>query len=422
MNGKMKKLLILGGFAQITDVIQDAVDAGYHVIVTDNIPDSPGKKIAHESHMISITDVEGLIRLCRERQVDGVMNYCIHSGQKSYQKVCEALDIPCYGTSEQFEILTEKSKFKSVCVANNLDVVDSYPPVFEDLMLLPESDFPIVIKPADGRASKGVSVCNAHSELEEAIRNASRNSANGCFIAEKFMNAPEVAVKYFVVDGEISLTSMSDIYTLYQEGLRVYIWTQTFPSRHYDLFLREGDAKVREFIRRLGVRNGPLSFSGFVDGERFRFVDPSFRMGGAQDWLIVEEITGVNISKLMTQFAVTGSMGDPSTIASIDGRFSQKAASMLYFLVGLGTVGKVVGVDEARNVQAVIGCHQTHREGDVVKHFGTSEHVLLRFLLVAENVQELIEAILEVQSCIAVFDDRGRNMLLQKFDPALLVP
>jgi len=60
---KKNKLLILGGLAQMCDIIQDAIDAGHHVIVADNLIESPGKKIASEHHLISITDTEGLINL-----------------------------------------------------------------------------------------------------------------------------------------------------------------------------------------------------------------------------------------------------------------------------------------------------------------------------------------------------------------------
>ena len=45
---------------------------GIYTIVTDYLENSPAKKIADESWMVSITDVDEIVRLCREKGVDGV--------------------------------------------------------------------------------------------------------------------------------------------------------------------------------------------------------------------------------------------------------------------------------------------------------------------------------------------------------------
>lgn len=412
-----KRILILGGFPQICDIIQDAINEGYYVIVTDNVIDSPGKLIAHEHHMVSINDVEGLIGLCKSRQVNAVMNYCIHSGQKAYQSVCERMGFPCYGSAEQFEILSDKYLFKQACLDHNVDTVEDYKADSEFLRSLPACAFPIVIKPSDGRASKGVSICHSRNDLGEAIKHAKLNSANEEYIAERFMSGPEIAVKYFVVDSHIYLTSMSDIHTLFVDNKRIYIMSQTFPSKSFTLFLDQADDKLREFIKALGITNGPLSFSGFVDGSKFRFIDPSFRMGGAQDWLIVENITGVNISKALTCFAVSGSMGLLKNFSNLDKRIGEKASAMLYFLVRPGIISEIKGLKEAAATPGVICYHQCHSLGHEVKLLGTSDHVALRFLLVADGSSELKQSMLSVQDKIAILDLQGENMLFPNFDP-----
>jgi formate-dependent phosphoribosylglycinamide formyltransferase (GAR transformylase) len=81
-----KVLLVLGGLAQVCDIVEDAKKKGVYVIVADYLESSPAKKMADESHMISITDVEGIVQLCKERHVDGVMNYCIDPGKNRIKK------------------------------------------------------------------------------------------------------------------------------------------------------------------------------------------------------------------------------------------------------------------------------------------------------------------------------------------------
>ncbi len=414
-------LLVMGGLPQVCDIVEDAKRKGLYVIVTDNISTSPAKEIADESSMVSITDVDGIVELCKSRNVDGIMNYCIDPGQKPYQEICEKLSLPCYGTKKQFEILTNKDLFKEYCIMQGVDVVQSYNLSSEctsdDLI---DTEFPVVVKPADGRASKGITVCQRKEDVSAAIHTAMSFSKRGKVVCERYMIRPEVAVKYFVCNGNTFLTSMSDIHTCYSEGKRAYISTQTFPSKYYRLYKETTDTKVRNMISNLDIQNGPLSFSGFVDEGKFCFIDPSFRMGGAQDWRIVAAISGVNISELLTNFALTGEMGDCSEVSKVNNKFAEKSSAMLYFLVRDGKIGKIIGLNKAIKLKSIVGYHVCHREGDTVSHKGTSDHVLMRILLVCQNNMLLKEDITYIQSVISITDNCGKEMLLPNFDVKII--
>lgn len=416
-----KKLLVLGGIAQVCDIVEDAQNKGISVTVTDYLTDSPAKRIADENAMISITDVDAIVDYAIEHKVDGVINYCIDPGQKPYQAVCERLNLPCYGTKEQFSILTNKDLFKDYCIKNGVDVVESY--IVDDNFLTSEIkniEYPVIIKPADGRASKGITLCYTKSEVLEAVDYALIFSDRKKILCERYMLKPEVAVKYFVCDGHIYLTSMSDIYTSFSNGKRDYIWTQIFPSKFYSVFKEYTDKRLRQLIRKLGIKNGPLSFSGFVDGEKFRFIDPSFRMGGAQDWRIVNHITGINISEMMTNYALTGKMIDNPIINDFDGEFSKKSSAMLYFLAKEGKIHRIDGLDKAILHEDVIGYHICHEEGSTIKDKYTADQVVMRILIVSDDVVQLKKAIKYIQSIIEVTDELGNSLLLPNFDVNLI--
>ena len=276
-----KRLLIMGGLAQQCDIIEDAKKKGYYVIVVDYLEESPGKKLAHESHLISITDIDAIVELCRERKVDGVMNYCIDPGQKPYQQICERLDLPCYGTKEQFDIMSNKDLFYEACIQHGVDVIPRYE-ISEHYGAkeLEAIEFPVVVKPVDGRASKGLTICRSKESLNDAIELALSYSKRGKIIFEKHMQKPELCAKYFVCDGEVFLTAVSDTHTCYVDGKRAYIIGKSYPSKYYKEFEETTDPKVRNMIRNLGIQNGPLSFTGFYDAGTFRFFDPSFSDGG----------------------------------------------------------------------------------------------------------------------------------------------
>ena len=327
MTLKGKKLLVMGGVSQHKEIVEYAMRMGLYVIVVDYLKDSPCKKIADENHLISITDIDAIVKLCREKKVDGVMNGCIDPGQKPYQIICEQLGLPCYGTKEQFNIMTNKDFFYETCIKYGLDVIPRYD--------INNVEFPLVVKPVDGRASKGISVCRQEDQLEPAIKKALSYSTRQKIIFEKYMKRNELCAKYFVSNGDIFLSSLSDTYSYFKNGEKVYMNGKFFPSKYIDLY-KETDHKVRNMIKHLGIKNGPLSFTAFFDEGKFRFFDPSFRLGGGQQWRIEAAATGIDQSYCMTNFAITGVMGDSKEISKIESGFDNQYAASVYFLLDLG--------------------------------------------------------------------------------------
>lgn len=420
----MKRLLVLGGISVLNDVVAHAREMGYYVIVTDYLENSPAKKYADEAWMLSIDDVDGIVKKCRELHVDGVMNYCIDPGQKPYQQICEKLNLPCVAGFEQFNIMTNKDIFKKTCRQYSVGVIPEY---FLGIKDSGEYDvyevrFPVVIKPVDSRASKGFRVCYDQTELAEGIRYALSFSKRKKVLAEKYMRGcPEICAKYVICDGSIFLTSMADVYDcVAPDGTRVYLGTQTYPSKYYDEYIATTDEKVRGMLKGIGVRNGAVSFTGFYDNGTFRFFDPSLRMGGAQDWVIAKEASGVDISELLTNFAMTGSMGDVQDIRKIDRAIAKKHSALLYFDVRPGIIARYEGIEEAKKVKGVVGFHICHSIGDEVKSYGTAENVAIRFVLSCDTSEELINSIDEIQKIVKIKDSNGIDMIVSPFDAKVL--
>ena len=114
----MKKILILGGTAQQIKLVEAAKKMGVYTIVTDYLVDSPAKKVADEAWMLNIKDVDQIVERCKQEQVNGVICGYIDPCQRPYQQICDALDLPCYGTKDQFFYMTDKHAFKKMCMEN----------------------------------------------------------------------------------------------------------------------------------------------------------------------------------------------------------------------------------------------------------------------------------------------------------------
>ena len=121
-----KRLLILGGASVHCKLVTAARELGVYTIVADYLEDSPAKRIADESLLISILDVDAIVEWCKEHPVDGIINYANDPAQKAHQEICQRLGLHCFGTKEQVEILTQKDKFKKACIECGVSVIPSF--------------------------------------------------------------------------------------------------------------------------------------------------------------------------------------------------------------------------------------------------------------------------------------------------------
>ena len=418
INGK-KVLLVLGAISAMNEIVQDAKKMGYYVIVTDYLKDSPAKKYADERWMFSIDDVDGIVVACKKRNVDGVMNYCIDPGQKPYQQICEKLGLPCVAGKEQFDVMTNKDKFAKCCVENGLDII----PKYNLEKTVAEEDYesweyPIMIKPVDGRASKGIKIARCKEEVKEAINYALMFSKRKQVVIEKYLQCPEFCAKYLSCDGEVYFTSMSNVWnSVLEDGTRVYMGTSSYPCKYYEEYIKTTNDKVIKMLKNIGIKNGATSFTGFYDNGKFRFFDPSLRMGGAQDWRVVEAASGVNIANLLTNFAMTGSMGEKEHVKKVDKAFAKKYSALLYYDLKIGKIKTIKGIDEILNYKGVVGYHQCHKEGDEICSYGTANNVAIRFILSCDSKNEFIETVKKANQTIVIEDENGNDMIAPKFQP-----
>jgi formate-dependent phosphoribosylglycinamide formyltransferase (GAR transformylase) len=153
---KGKRLLILGANPETVPLIDTAQELGVHVIVTDNNPEAFAKKFANESFNIDGMDVDGLVKLVREENIDGVLVGVADRLVEPYQQVCDALGLPCYASAEQCAVFTDKERFDIACKRFDISTIPNYQ-YAQILKAKNWEEFPLLVKPIDGNSGKGIS-------------------------------------------------------------------------------------------------------------------------------------------------------------------------------------------------------------------------------------------------------------------------
>ena len=120
---KGKKLLLLGGVRPACEIVKEAKKMGLEVYVTDYLENSPAKKIADKSFMVSATEIDDVVELCKEQGINGVITGYVDSLLPYCERICAKLNFPFAGNQDNIDICINKEKFKIACEEAGVHVV-----------------------------------------------------------------------------------------------------------------------------------------------------------------------------------------------------------------------------------------------------------------------------------------------------------
>lgn len=407
-----KVLLILGGAYLHNKVVEAAREMDVYTIVADNIPDAPAKKLADKAYDINVSDVEKMVDMCRREHVDAVLTVMLDFCQVYYQQICEKLGVPCYGTEEQFRIFTNKELFKQKCIENGVDIIPTYTEAD-----LGSDIYPVLIKPAHNRGSRGQSVCTDQSEAMKALDVAKALSDDGHAIIEKYMGGKQdFQVTYLVIDGTPYVVRTADRYLGNKEDRmdRVAIALSS-PSSNTSAYMRSAHANVCRLLKNVGLKNAPVFMQGFVDDGKFRFYDPGLRFPGGEYDRLFASVLGVNLMKLLVEFAITGSIRchklDDNTVY-----LKNRTIFTLHSTIRSGTISQITAKEDLLQIPGVAFASFRHSAGEKIEFTGTVNQRIAEINILADTPEVLREAVTQVEDTLKVLDEEGKDMVFDKFD------
>lgn len=306
-----KKILIIGGAQQHCKLVEAAHRLGVSTVVVDYLGDSPAKRISDKAYCADIFDYPQLLKICSDEQIDGVVSGWLDPCQIPYAELCSMLGLPYYGSIEAFRVMTNKQRFKDLCLKCGVGTIPyvsgSADEVIEEIRSGAIS-YPLFVKPSESRGSRGQSVCRNLSELKRSVIAAVRESNDGKVIVEQYMEgADDVSVTLFYQDGVPIIERISDrLLGEASDGLSNVCIGTISPSKHKEVFKSEVLPRIDEMCRSLGVENGPVFLQGFVESSRFYFYDPGLRFPGGDYERALYAALGIDVCEMMIDFAING--------------------------------------------------------------------------------------------------------------------
>lgn len=415
-NLKGKKLLLLGGPALMSDIVEKAKSMGIYTIVTDWYdPDkSPAKKIADEYWMESVADIEKLACLIKENHIDGVFTNYTDSYLPYYVDLCEKTGLPCLANMQQVDTISKKDLSKQLCIEHGISVSKRYEiSGVEDIDKL-DASFPVLTKPVDSSGQKGIFVCLNKQELKEKYLKSLEFSASKKVIIEEYVQGDYTVMFYTIQNGHVSLATMSDkpVYGNFENNLPKLPMGYFLPSKYVDLCKEKMLPKVQSFVTDLGLKNGVIGIEAVVKDNDIFVFEMQFRLGGMRHHNFVLKENGMDLLAMLVRFAVTGRFEGWDASVCDNAAFKNCYCS-LNVLIKPDTVAKIEGLEAVKAMPEVYASTQMLYEGDTVQLPGTVQQIAFKFSLVASSKAIVLDAIDKIYAILKIYNAKGEDLKLR---------
>ena len=200
----MKKLMIMGAGIYQVPLINAAKRMGIHTIAVSIPGNYPGFAIADEICHINTVDYEAVLKVAKEKKIDGIVTAGTDVAVITIGKVCDELGLK--GISfEAAKIAVDKMLMKTCYEANGVRTARYRKVNFDDNVEEKISDlhYPLIFKTVDSSGSRGITRVDAPEEIPAAIEAAKTVTRKDYYLVEEFITGEEFGAQAYIYNGKI---------------------------------------------------------------------------------------------------------------------------------------------------------------------------------------------------------------------------
>lgn len=397
----MKRLMLLGGIRYLLPVIKAAHEQGYYVITADYIPDNIAHKYSDEYVNVSIIDKEAVLKVAREKQIDGIMSFGVDPGVVSASYVQNQMGLPSFGPFDSVEILQSKDKFRTFLTDHGFNVpkAKGYSRAEDAMVDAAVWDYPIIVKPTDAAGSKGVTRVDNTEQLKAAVDNAFDKSISGHIIIEDFIEKAGCSsdTDSMSVDGKLKFVSFCaqrfDINASNPYTPAAYSWPSTFTKEQEEYLTSE----IQRLIKLLGLKTVVYNIETRIgtNGKPY-IMELTPRGGGNRLCEILRYSTGVDMITAITRAMVGDPILDPIEQKPYNGHWAE-------IILHADKDGAFDHLEISKDLPAeVVEEDLWVKKGDKVESFEGANNAIGTLVLKFQSTDELERAITNQKNWLQV--------------------
>lgn len=388
---KQKKLMLLGGIRYLLPVIKAAHEQGYYVITADYLPDNIAHQYSDEYVNVSIIDKEAVLKVAREKEIDGIMSFGVDPGVIAASYVQNQMGLPSFGPFESVDILQHKDKFRAFLTENGFNVPWAFGFSSENEAWDARNKFtyPLIVKPTDSAGSKGCTRVDCEEELMSAIQYAFKYTISGHIIIEEFLEKKGCSsdTDSYAQDGQLKFVSFSaqrfDANAVNPYTPSAYSWPSTFTKEEEEYLTSE----IQRLITLLGMKTSVFNIEVRVATNNKPYImELTPRGGGNRLCEMLRYATGVDMITAITR-AMVGDEPEVIEQKPYNGHWAE-------IILHADEDGKFVGLQIDPSLPAEIVEEDLWvKPGDYVHGFEAANDAIGTLVLRFENAEDLENAI-----------------------------
>lgn len=209
-----KTLLIIGAGREQIPVYQTAKKMGFFVIGTDINPEAPAFDYADKKLICSTRNAMETLGVVldysKNNYIDGVMTVA-NDVPYTVALVAEKLKLPGIST-DSAKIVSNKISMKECFIENNIPTPKYQVLKTKDEFLkkIQTMRFPLILKPSDGRGSRGVLYLDSSTDLGQAWEHSLKNSENKILLLEEYISGDQLSVEGIFYDEKYHPIAFAD--------------------------------------------------------------------------------------------------------------------------------------------------------------------------------------------------------------------
>ena len=408
-----KRLLILGGSIWKETIKEFAIKNGITLIATGNDTSAGIFEIADEYYNVDSTNKAAMKNFIIDKKIDGVYMGGSEPVISVASEYINELGMHCYCTKKQWDTLENKGNFKDLCLKFGLPVVHRYNYSKKQIETGDiEIKYPVITKPADGSGSCGFSVCNNYDELKKGYIEAEKVSFSDSVLIEDFVPNNSIVVIGRVSNGNFKICTVEDKYTVRYDKQGSYVaGLHLFESRKKSDFCDLYEKRIEEMLKHIGIKEVPVWFEVFVNGNEYCFNELGFRYSGSVTIWPVQYFSKINEVATDIYYALTGESILDSFYSIISNSERKKKYCIYPLHIKPGTITHVSGIEHLRKDKDFIAIPITKKIGQTVEDTGTVAQVFAFVHFLYDTRQELEEKISYIHEVIRITDKNGNEML-----------
>ena len=377
----MKKLMIMGAGIYQVPLISTAKRMGIHTIAVSIPGKYPGFAIADEICHINTVDYEAVLKVAREKQIDGIVTAGTDVAVITIGKVCDEMGLK--GPSfESAKIAVDKMLMKTCYEEAGVRTARFRKVRFDEDVheAIRELSYPLIFKTVDSSGSRGITKVPGPESIDAAIEAAKAVTRKEYYLVEEYLEGSEFGAQAYIYDGELKF--------VLPHGDYVFMGDTGVPVGHFAPFeLTEEQEKdvfeqTEKAVKAMGLDNCAINADFIMkDGQTY-----VLEIGGRSGATCLAELVSIYYGFDYYEKIIEGAMGlDP--VFPLE--HAVPNASKLLMSDRDGVIRSIV--DHNLPSKDLVEVHFDYTVGDQVRKFRVGPHRIGHVITKGNTLEEAVE-------------------------------